>query len=109
MAVSTRLAKPGRNGREDARIVLWGSAQALGDANLVSMGYPNVENLEYILNTFRWLMGEEKQISIPPKRPGQKPLDLTPDVLDRIKWITLFGFPALGLIVGILAWFLRRK
>ncbi len=109
MAVSTRLAKPGQNGREDARIVLWGSAQALGDANLVSMGYPNVENLEYILNTFRWLMGEEKQISIPPKRPGQRPLDLTPDVLDRIKWITLLGFPALGFIVGILAWFLRRK
>ncbi len=109
IAVSALLTDPSSNGREDARIVVWGSAQALGDPNLLSMGYPNVENLGYILNTFRWLMGEEEQVAIPPKRPGQRPLDLTPEALDRIKWVTLFGFPGLGLIVGILAWFLRRK
>ncbi len=97
--------------RVDSRIVVWGSAQALGDPNLISMGYKNEAILEYILKTFRWLMeeDEEEQSSISSKRFRQRPMDLTPDVLRRIWWVTLFGFPGLALFVSILAWFLRRK
>lgn len=105
VAVQFRLAKPGMWNREDGRIVVWGSAYALTDANLYVM--PNVE---YILNNVRWLTGHEEQIAdIKPKRPSQQPMDIPAAALKRIKWVTIAGFPALGVLVGLVAWFIRRK
>ncbi|MBI2900839.1 MAG: Gldg family protein [Planctomycetes bacterium] len=109
VAVSAALRGPAREGRRDARLVVWGSAAALFDYNFVLLGRTNFTNLEYILNQFRWLMGREELIAIPPKRPGQRPMDLSPSALDKIKWVTILGFPVLGVIVGALAWFVRRK
>jgi len=93
-------------GRHDARMIVWGSASALFDYNI---GRLSVMNLEYILNHFRWLVGREELIAVPPKRPGQRPMDLAPPTLARIQWITILGFPMLGIVMGFLAWFLRRK
>lgn len=106
MAVSGQLVE---EGSANARLVVWGSVHALCDLNLVNAESVVFENLEYILNHFRWLMGREDTIAIPEKRPGQRPMDLSPTALNRIKWVTLAGFPSLGILVGILAWFLRRK
>lgn len=104
-AVAVRLAKATRDNRTDARLVVWGSAYALHDLNLL---WPS--NVEYVLNNVRWLTGREELIAdIKPKRPSQRPMDIPESAMKRIKWVSIGGFPALGILVGIVAWFIRRK
>ena len=110
VAVTARLetASGGRK-RDHARLVVWGSVLSISDNNLKSRGMESSAEVGYVLNNFRWLLGEEASISIPGRHSGRKPPDMNVKSVARIWWLSVLGFPSLGLILGILAWFLRRK
>jgi len=60
------------------------------------------------VNHFRWLM-ERELLEIPAKDMHVKPLTMSATALDRMGWVINWGFPAFGVALGLLAWFLRRK
>jgi hypothetical protein len=63
---------------------------------------------QYVVNHFRWLM-ERQLLDIEPKKVTIKPLEMSGQALDRLFWLVVVGFPAFGVSLGVLAWFLRRK
>ena len=110
LAVAVRAELEGESSsrkRSHARIVVWGSALSISNQNLSLFGKESP--VEYVLNNFRWLMEKENAITIPGRHSGRKPPEVNPEVLGRIFWVTVCGFPGLGVILGLLIWFMRRK
>jgi hypothetical protein len=52
---------------------------------------------------------ERQLLDIEPKKVTIKPLEMSGQALDRLFWLVVVGFPAFGVSLGVLAWFLRRK
>jgi len=94
--------------RKTSKIDVWGSSLPFTNALLNNPGvFQNVQG-QYVVNHFRWLM-ERELFDIEPKKVLIKPLEMSGEALSHLKWVVCFGFPAFGVCLGILAWFLRRK
>jgi len=94
--------------RTKARLVVWGSVAPFTNAVLFRGGLEQTAELQYVLNHFRWLSSREV-LGIQPTQVEVKPLDMSAAALSRLKWVVLAGFPAFGVILGLVAWFVRRK
>lgn len=94
--------------RKVAKLDVWGSALPFTNALLNHQAIFGTVQGQYVVNHFRWLM-ERELLDIQPKKVVVKPLDMSAEALDRLRWIVVFGFPGFGISLGILAWFLRRK
>jgi hypothetical protein len=70
--------------------------------------YPS-DNLYYTVNCLRWLLEREKELSIPPKKYDLTFLNIKKRDVRRIFWYSIAGIPSIGIILGLLVWFLRRK
>ncbi|HEY3225493.1 MAG TPA: Gldg family protein [Planctomycetota bacterium] len=94
-----------------SRMIVWGGVLALTNKYNMAGDMPNDLSLGYILNNFRWLLEREEVISNPAaaRKPRMKPFAPPPEALSVIFGISVFGVPALGVILGTLAWFFRRK
>lgn len=94
-----------------SRIIVWGSFATLtNDLNLVR-DVPNDYTLTYITNNFRWLLEREVLIAKPEgsRKPRMKPFAPPPGAFAVIGWISIAGVPLLGVALGGLAWYFRRK
>ena len=60
------------------------------------------------MNHFRWL-ADRRLLEIEHTKVDVTPLDLSAAALTRLRWVVHAGFPAFGIALGVLAWFLRRK
>jgi hypothetical protein len=94
--------------RKSAKIDVWGSALPFTNQVLNSPYMFQTVQGQYVVNHFRWLM-ERELLDIEPKKVLIKPLEMSGEALDHLKWVVCFGFPAFGISLGIIAWFLRRK
>ncbi|HZN62458.1 MAG TPA: Gldg family protein [Planctomycetota bacterium] len=94
-----------------SRIIVWGSAVAMtNELNLVQDA-PNPLTVGYFLNNFRWLMEREVSIVTPEesRKTRMKPFSPPPGADAVIGWISLAGIPFLGIALGALALYFRRK
>ena len=93
-----------------ARMVAWGGVSALtNDYNLIQ-DRPNDLTLSYIVNNIRWLVDREMLVQPKPNRqPRMRPFAPPAGADKVIGWISLAGIPFLGVALGGLAWYFRRK
>jgi hypothetical protein len=91
-----------------ARIVVWGSAMPFTNDLLKSPYVFQTVQGQYVVNHFRWLM-DRQLLDIPPKPMSVKPLAMSGEALSNLRWVIMVGFPVFGVLLGVLAWFLRRK
>ena len=94
-----------------SRIIAWGGVVALSNEFNMIQDTPNDLTLGYILNNFRWLMERDVLIAAPTdsRKPRMKPFAPPPGANAIIGWISLAGIPLLGVLLGGLAWYFRRK
>lgn len=85
---------------------------------IVAMGFPFYQDIvmgqdpdiqQFTLNSFKWLLEREEQIALPPKKSARTPLKMTDEELQRLDWSMRWGYPCIGVALGLLAWGLRRK
>lgn len=94
-----------------ARIIAWGSVFPLMNEMNMIQDTPNEFTLGYLVNNFRWLTEREMLISAPTesRRPRMRPFSPPPGGDAVIGWVSLAGVPLLGVALGGLAWYFRRK
>jgi ABC-type uncharacterized transport system involved in gliding motility auxiliary subunit len=104
VAAETRV-----EGRKLARVVAWGSGLSLANANLMMGSELREDRAGYVLNTFRWLLEKEGQIVAPPKQVERRPLELKAEQANLMFVVTVIVMPLVGVVLGTIAWFFRRK
>jgi ABC-type uncharacterized transport system involved in gliding motility auxiliary subunit len=82
----------------------------LGTSRMIgNEGFSYFNNGDFILNSVRWLSGEEKKISIAPKDPEDTPITMT-QAQFRTHWFAvLLVIPGLALLAGIVINIRRRR
>ena len=94
-----------------ARIIAYGGVAALTNEFNMVQDTPNDWTLGYFLNNIRWLIERDVLMVAPEvsRKPRMKPFSPPPGADAIIGWISLAGIPFLGIALGGLAWYFRRK
>ena len=104
-----KLAKfPMDEKHKTAKIIVWGSALPFTNEVLKNPYVFQTVQGQYVVNHFRWLM-DRQLMEIPEKNMHVKPLTMSSKALDQMGYVINWGFPAFGVALGLLAWYLRRK
>ncbi len=104
------MPRPRFSERPMARIVVWGSAAPFVNQYLYQRVDQNDYMTTYVLNNFRWLLELERVVPATKKKQiKQTTLFLPPGASAQIGWISMAGLPLLGIVLGIIAWWFRRK
>lgn len=91
------------NGTPPGRFVVVGGSLWLGNNFIRFNG-----NRDMFLNMINWLTADEDLISIRPKSPEDRPLNLSPQKLNAVFWLSVVIFP-LGVVgFGLATWWKRR-
>jgi ABC-type uncharacterized transport system involved in gliding motility auxiliary subunit len=95
--------KPEESNKPETRIV------AFGDSDFASNAWLGIQgNRDLFMNTVNWLAQQENLISIRPRDPEDRRINLTADQQQRIFWLTVFIIPGLVLLAGVQTWWRRR-
>lgn len=62
-----------------------------------------------ILNSFTWLSEDKDLIAIRPREPGSKPVQLTASQGTFLFLLSVWRYPAVIFVVGLLIWWYRRS
>ncbi len=108
VAVEKPAPKPQDAAHANTRIVVWGSSGAFTNAALNPSRFFQQIQVQYVVNHFRWLM-ERQLFDLQPQKISVKPLEMSDAAYTQLKWVVLGGFPAFGILLGLVAWFVRRK
>jgi hypothetical protein len=90
---------------EGPRMVIFGSTRFA--TNGAVNNYPG--NQDLVLNSVSWLAAKETQLGIAAKPFDVRPITVSPQAAKAIFAVSIILMPALGAIVGIIVWFVRRK
>jgi hypothetical protein len=104
VAVEKKAEHPMDARHQRCKLDVWGSVTPFTNGVLMKGGV----QAEYIVNHFRWLT-DRVLMEIKSERIQVSPLTLEEAQLAQLFWIVVVGFPAFGLALGILAWYVRRK
>jgi hypothetical protein len=66
-------------------------------------------NRDLFVNTVNWLLGDVEFITIRPEPSRASRLQLSTEQLSRIRYLSLFVLPEAIAIVGVFAWWSRRR
>jgi hypothetical protein len=108
VAVEKKASRPMDEKHKTAKIDVWGSALPFTNAVLPSPYVFQQIQGQYVVNHFRWLM-ERKLLDVGANTVAVKPLEMSGEALSQLRWMIHGGFPAIGIGLGLLAWYLRRK
>ena len=72
------------------------------------MGSRSLGNRDLFVNTINWLSSDEDLISIRPKAPEDRPLNMTAQKLSMLFWLSVVVFPLAVVGFGIATWWKRR-
>ena len=96
----------------DSGLVKKGSARVLiaGDSDLFTNGLlsEGPGNASFVLNSFRWLVGDDDRISVVGKPASVRRLAISAEDVDQIRWLALGLGPLLVLLLGAGVWAARR-
>ena len=82
----------------------------IGDSDFVANGQiRNMANADFFLNCANWLAVREKLIAIGPKKMENVTLSLSSKQMLRVFLVSVAGIPFIGLLLGIVVWFRRRR
>lgn len=84
-------------------------AVVVGNSNFIredALDFPG--NLDFIMNSVNWLLGQDKLITTRPKYMELRPANLTPPQAARVFWGTVVVLPLLPALAGVLVWRRRR-
>jgi ABC-type uncharacterized transport system involved in gliding motility auxiliary subunit len=105
VAGTPQLAEDGAEQEEvEARLVVFGDSDFA--ANGLIDGY---RNRDLFVNAVNWLLGDVEAISIRPVRSRSSRLQLSTEQFHQIRYLCLFVLPEAIALVGVLAWWLRRR
>ena len=93
------------SGGQQGRFVVIGTSQA-ADNSL--MGSRSLANRDLLMNIGNWLASDEDLISIRPKPPEDRPLNMTTQRLNLAFWLSIVVFPLVVLGTGTATWWRRR-
>ena len=65
-------------------------------------------NRDLFLNMINWLTSDEDLISIRPKSPEDRPLNITPQKVNTLFWLSIVIFPLSVVAFGMVTWWKRR-
>jgi len=91
------------NGTPQGRFVVVGSSQWIGNNFIRFNG-----NRDMFLNMMNWLSADEDLISIRPKAPEDRPLNMTPQKVTALYWLSIWIFPLAVVGFGMATWWKRR-
>jgi ABC-type uncharacterized transport system involved in gliding motility auxiliary subunit len=91
------------NGPGSGRFVVVGSSLWCGNNYIRFNG-----NRDLFLNMINWLTADEDLISIRPKAPEDRPLNVTPQKVNMLFWLSVVFFPLGVVAFGMVTWWKRR-
>jgi ABC-type uncharacterized transport system involved in gliding motility auxiliary subunit len=91
------------NGPTPGRFVVVGSSLWCGNNFIRFNG-----NRDLFLNMINWLTADEDLISIRPKAPDDRPLDISAQKLNLVFWLSVVIFPLAVVGFGMATWWKRR-
>lgn len=98
-----KKGKGAEEGKKRARLVVF------GDADFASNGFfRQVYNGDLFMNAIDWLAEEEALVSIRPKEPERRPLNMDIRARRFLYLTTLFLLPGLCIVGGAIVWWRRR-
>jgi len=93
------------NSSPQGRFVVVGTSIAAQNS---IVGSRPLDNRDLMVNINNWLSSDEDLISIRPKSPEDRPLNLTTRKLNAAFWLTIVVFPLTVVGFGMAAWWKRR-
>ena len=91
-------------GKKGSRIVVFGDTDFAANAFSDNPG-----NQDLVLNSVSWLARREKELGISPKAPDVRRAIIKPAQLTVIFWLSIAGLPSIGIIIGCVVWWRRRR
>ena len=91
------------NGTTPGRFVVVGSSMWAGNSFIRFNG-----NRDLFLNMINWLTADEDLISIRPKAPEDRPLNISAQKMNTIFWLSFVIFPLAVVGFGLATWWKRR-
>jgi len=113
IGAAVRESSPAGNRDDEARLVVFGDASFLMDANLKRFPFFSSTHLFILKNSVNWLLEREARIPVSPRRyhPVRRltPVDISDRSIRLVMWGGMMGMPFLVLVAGILVWAIRRR
>jgi ABC-type uncharacterized transport system involved in gliding motility auxiliary subunit len=101
--LSLGVAGDKKNGDKDSRVVI------VGDSDFASNQWSGLQhNGDFFFNTVDWLAQDEDLISIRPKAPEDRPLNISAQRLGMVFWLSIVIFPLAVVGFGMATWWKRR-
>jgi hypothetical protein len=85
------------------RLVVLGTAAAVDNSNLTA------GNLDFFMSALNWLLKREQLLAVGPKLPEEFRLNMTPNQVSAVYYLTTFGLPLAVGVLGLTVWLRRRK
>jgi ABC-type uncharacterized transport system involved in gliding motility auxiliary subunit len=95
--------EPAETDSQEGRFVVVGSSGWVANSILRFNG-----NRDLVLNMMNWLSSDEDLISIRPKEPENRPLNMTRQQMSTIFYSSVIFLPLLVIAAGISVWWKRR-
>lgn len=81
----------------------------VGSSRWVSNGFIRFNgNRDLFLNAMNWLTSDEDLISIRPKEPDNRPLNISSRGMSSVFWLSVVFFPLSIVVSGLMVWWRRR-
>jgi ABC-type uncharacterized transport system involved in gliding motility auxiliary subunit len=101
--LSLGVAAERKTNGKDARLVV------IGDSDFASNQWVGLQrNGDLFFNTINWLAEEENLISIRPKSPENRRVNLTEAQQKGLEWFSLLLLPGVVILSGVYIWWTRR-
>jgi ABC-type uncharacterized transport system involved in gliding motility auxiliary subunit len=101
--LSLGVAADRRQGDKDARLVVIGNSAFPANQWLAQQ-----RNGDLFFNSINWLVQDESLISIRPKSPANRRVNLTAGQKSALNWLDLILLPGLVILSGVYIWWKRR-
>lgn len=93
------------SGTSQGRFVVLGTSRAAQNS---LVGARPLGNRDLMVNIVNWLSSDEDLISIRPKAPEDRPLNMTARRLNATFWLSVVVFPLAVVGFGVVTWWRRR-
>jgi len=93
-----------QSGAKAARLVVFGDSDFASNQLIGEF-----RNRDLFVNSVNWLLGDVEAISVRPGQPRASRLQLTSEQFLEIRYLALFVMPELIAILGVIAWWQRRR
>jgi ABC-type uncharacterized transport system involved in gliding motility auxiliary subunit len=103
-------AAPAAEGQAEQSAPKTARLVVIGDSDFASNQLINeFRNRDLFVNAVNWLLGDVEAISVRPGQPRASRLQLTSEQFLEIRYLALFVMPELIAVLGVIAWWQRRR